>query len=133
VQLTVGLIVHREVGKHALDLAELARLEHVLNGVRDGLETRPDGLHEEELLLGRDGDQLVELGQVKGEGLLAEDVLACQESGFGVGVVEGVRGADVDGVDVLRVSGRPDNGMMRCGIVLAASFMPCELFCRDTQ
>lgn len=60
-----------------------------------------DLLHEEEVLLLGDGNQLVELLEIKCERLLAQDVLAGQESCFGVGVVEGVGSPDVQRVDVL--------------------------------
>jgi hypothetical protein len=65
------------------------------------VETRPNGLHKEDLLLLGNCNELVQLSEVKGERLLAEDMLASKEGSLGVGMVEGVRCANVDGVDIL--------------------------------
>jgi hypothetical protein len=66
-----------------------------------GRSESADPLHEEELLVLCNRDELVELFQVEGEWFLAEDVLSPEKRAFGVGVMECVRGADVDGIDVL--------------------------------
>lgn len=102
-------------------------MDDVLHGVRDGVESGPHGsdgvseeseapcrlshsqvlnpsadpLHEEQLLVLCNRDELVELFQIEGEWFLAKDVFSAEKRTFGVGVMESVRGTDVDGIDVL--------------------------------
>lgn len=58
-------------------------------------------LHQEKFLLLCDRNQLVQLLQHEGERLLAQYVFAQIEGVLGVLVVVGVRGTDVDFIDVL--------------------------------
>jgi hypothetical protein len=70
-------------------------------------------LHQKELLLLGDGHQLVELLKVERERLLAQDMLPSEQCALGVGVVEGMRRADVDDIDVLHLSSTATHGTYR--------------------
>ena len=82
--LTSRIKVLRKVGKHPLDLSDHALLDVLLELDADGEEPRPDGLHEEDVLLLCERDERLGLRGIDGERLLAEDVLACVEGVFDV-------------------------------------------------
>ena len=88
------------VGDDAVDVADVAFLDHGadLDGERE--EARPDGFHEEEVFGLGGFDEFPGLRGVGREGFFAEDGLSREEAEHGVLVVVGVRGGDVDDVDV---------------------------------
>lgn len=83
-----------------MDLANGARLHQLADLDAPGVEPRPHGLHEEQLLLPRLLDQQPRLLGRDGERLLAQHVLARLERQHGVLEVVAVRRRDVDDVDV---------------------------------
>lgn len=85
----------------AVDGAGVAFFDEFADGDREREEARPDGFHEEEVLLFCCFDQLAGLRGVGGECFFAEDVLVREEAEHRVLVVVAVRGGDVDDVDVL--------------------------------
>ena len=69
---------------------QLAAVDDLLDLLRERLEARPHGLHEEDVVLLCGGEEGLELCGVRGDGLFAEDVLLGLEGGEGGGVVVGV-------------------------------------------
>jgi len=67
-------------------------------------EREENSLHEEQLLLLGNRDQLVELRHIEGKRLLAQNVLPAEKRAFRVLVMERMRRADVDGIDILATS-----------------------------
>ena len=63
--------------------------------------SRARSLHQEQLLLLGNGDQLVELFHIKREWFLAEHMFASIQRAFGVEVVKCVRGTDINRINVL--------------------------------
>nr|POE89848.1 hypothetical protein CFP56_20317 [Quercus suber] len=96
----LGDLADGQVGGGARHGAEAAGRDDVPDVDGQGEVARPDGLHEEEVLLPRQLDQDLELSGVGREGLLAQHVLARFEAEPHVLVVVRVRGRDVDDVDV---------------------------------
>lgn len=79
---------------------QLAILNHFSNLDAQWEEPRPNRLHQKQLLLLGRLDQFLRLRRIDRERLLAEYVFAREEAQHGVLVVVGVRGGDVDDVDV---------------------------------
>ena len=70
--------------------AQAALFRHTFHVQRERLEARPQRLHEEQVLLLRESEQIAQLRGVRRRRLLAQDVLAVQQGIAGVLVVERV-------------------------------------------
>jgi hypothetical protein len=96
-------------------------------------EREENSLHEEQLLLLGNRDQLVELRHIEGKRLLAQNVLPAEKRAFRVLVMERMRRADVDGIDILATSftldSHPRSWTYRVGVNLlirAISLTPLQ-------
>ncbi len=96
----VGLDLHPELGQGLVDVANGALLDLLLHLEIGRLEPRPDGLHEEELLLLGVGQHLLDFLDVHAQGLLTQDVLAIVKEELDQSQVRGVDGSNVDHLDV---------------------------------
>ena len=89
------------------DLADLAGVDHLVQRVDVRQEPRPHRLHDEHASLAGRREDLLRLGDVAGEGLLDEDVLAGRDREQRVLEVLRVRGRDVHRVDPVVVDELP--------------------------
>lgn len=83
-----------------MDSPQLPVLDHFPDLDAQREEPRPDRFHQEQLLFPGRLHQFLRLRRIDREGLLAQHVLARQEAQHGVLVMVGMRGGDVDDVDV---------------------------------
>lgn len=90
----------RQVGDGSVNLANGTRRDELANLDTEREVTGPDSLHEEQILLLGLGNELLGLGSVDSQGLLAKHVLAGLEGEHGILEVVAVRGSDVDDVDI---------------------------------
>ena len=81
-------------------MAKLAGIHAAAQLLIQGHVEHRSGVHKDHVVLVGDGTGLVELGRVKGNGLLAEHVLASCQSGAQVSDMRVMRGGDIDRVDV---------------------------------
>lgn len=87
---------------------------NALDFLSDRLEACPHGLHEEELLLFGKSEQLSRFCGIRGGSLLAQNVFSGKERISRILVVQGVRGANVDSIDLLHAqSAKSDNAHRR--------------------
>ena len=94
------ILPEAQIRNNAMDIAQLAPLNHLPDANTQGKKPRPNRLHQKALLLPGRLDQPLRLPRIDREGLLAQDVFAREEAEHGVLVVVGVGRGDVDDVDV---------------------------------
>ena len=102
VQARAGFVggVEAEMGLDVLQLADLARGDDLQHAGDLRVAAVHEGFHEEAPLLRRDFRHRRHLGRVHPGGLFAEHMLAGAQSGNGQFGVPGVRGGDIDRVNV---------------------------------
>ena len=66
------------------------------------VEARPQRLHEEQVLLLSELEEILEFWRVGSSGLFAKNVLARKQGIPSVLVMQGVRSTDVDGLNILK-------------------------------
>ena len=94
------IIAEARISHDTENLADLTLLDKLADLNAEGEVASPDSLHKEEILLAGNLDKNLSLSSVDGEGFLAENILACLQRESDVLVVVGVRGCDVDDIDV---------------------------------
>ena len=91
--------VEPEIGHHRAHLADGPVPRQLAGADHRRQEPGPHGLHQHHAGGAGRGDHAFDLRRVQGQGLLAQHVLALGQAEQGVLAVEGVGGADVDGID----------------------------------
>lgn len=96
----LNIIAEACVSHDTEDLADLTLLDELTDLNAKGEVASPDSFHKEEILLAGNLDEDLSLSSVDGEGFLAENILARLQRESDILVVAGVRGRDVDDIDV---------------------------------
>lgn len=96
----LNIIAEACISHDTEDLADLTLLDELTDLNAEGEVASPDRFHKEEILLAGNFNEDLSLSSVDGEGFLAENILARLQRESDVLVVMGVRGRDVDDIDV---------------------------------
>lgn len=96
----LNIITEACISHDSEDLTDLTLLDKLADLNAEGEVTSPDSFHKEEILLAGNLDEDLSLSSVDGEGFLAENILASLQRESDVLVVVGVRGRDVDDIDI---------------------------------
>lgn len=96
----LNIIAEACISHDTEDLADLTLLDEFTDLNAEGEVASPDSFHKEEVLLAGNFDEDLSLSSVDGKGFLAENMLARLQRESDVLVVVGVRGRDVDDIDV---------------------------------
>lgn len=96
----LDILTKAQIRNDPMHSPQLPVLDHLpdLNAQRE--EPRPNRFHQKQLLLLSRLDQFLRLRRIDRKRLLTKHVFACEEAEHGVLEVVGVRGGDVDDVDV---------------------------------
>lgn len=96
----LNIVAEARISHNTEDLTDLALLDELADLNTEGEVASPDSFHKEEVLLVGNLDEDLSLSSVNGEGFLAENILAPLQRKSDVLVVVGVRGCDIDNIDV---------------------------------